>query len=235
MTGRVRSWLPVAVSVVAILVLGWMVSSSELSSQPAPIPQFDAPQESPPEESNSESSPPAPAPPAIGPAKDVSPVVGVALAGLVYTLVGTLVLGLIGFLLYRLIRSAPPELGLVDDRAASRPSPEELREALKAGLTDIDAGGDPRAAVVSCWLRLEQAAAAAGVEPLASETPTELMIRVLAAYQVNDQALAALAGAYHQARYAPHEVSEDLRATARAALTEVDSQLVAATLREVDA
>lgn len=235
MTGRVRTWLPVFLSVVAVLVLGWVVSSAELSSRSTPIPQLDFSEEPPSEEpSSQESSPPQDAP-AVGGHRGVAPVVGLALSGLMYAVVGGLLLALVGFLIYRFIRTPPAQGRLADDRAASRPSAEELREALKAGLTDIDAGGDPRRAVVSCWLRLEQAAAAAGVERLASETPTELMTRVLAAYRVNDQALTALAGAYHQARYAPHEVSEGLRETARAALAEVDSQLAAARLREVDA
>ncbi|MFF0309776.1 DUF4129 domain-containing protein [Streptosporangium sp. NPDC004379] len=101
----------------------------------------------------------------------------------------------------------------------------EIRAALRAGLADLDAGGDPRRAVIACWLRLEHAAAGAGTPRMAADTPAELVARLLAGHRVGGPALDRLAAAYRRARYAPHEVTVSLRAEARAALAEVDAEL----------
>ncbi|GGQ32592.1 DUF4129 domain-containing protein [Streptosporangium pseudovulgare] len=101
----------------------------------------------------------------------------------------------------------------------------EIRAALRAGLADLDAGGDPRRAVIACWLRLEHAAAGAGTPRMAADTPAELVARLLAGHRVGEPALNRLAAAYRRARYAPHEVTGSLRAEARAALAEVDAEL----------
>ncbi|MGV9539633.1 DUF4129 domain-containing protein, partial [Streptosporangium sandarakinum] len=77
----------------------------------------------------------------------------------------------------------------------------------------------------ACWLRLEHAAAGAGTPRLASDTPAELVARLLAGHRVGEPALNRLAAAYRLARYAPHEVTGPLRAEARAALAEVDAEL----------
>ncbi|MET8387792.1 DUF4129 domain-containing protein [Streptosporangium canum] len=119
-----------------------------------------------------------------------------------------------------------------DRPPAARPAQErppaaagEMRAALRAALTDLDAGDDPRRAVIACWLRLEHAAAGAGTPRMAADTPGDLVTRLLAAHRVSGPALGRLAAAYRQARYAPHEVAESLRGTARRALAEVDAEL----------
>ena len=83
----------------------------------------------------------------------------------------------------------------------------------------------PRRAVIACWLRLEHAAAGSGTPRLAADTTADLVARLLAVHKVGEPALGRLAGAYRQARYAPHEVDESLRDTARRALAEVDAEL----------
>jgi hypothetical protein len=102
---------------------------------------------------------------------------------------------------------------------------EEVRDAVRAGLADMDAGGDPRRAVIACWLRLERLAAAAGTARLAADTPADLVARLLARHRVSEPALGRLADAYRLARYAPAEVAGELLATARQALEDIDVQL----------
>ncbi|ACZ86826.1 DUF4129 domain-containing protein [Streptosporangium roseum] len=116
----------------------------------------------------------------------------------------------------------PPAVRPAQERPAAA---AEMRAALRAGLTDLDAGDDPRRAVIACWLRLEHAAAGAGTPRLAADTPGDLVTRLLAAHRVSGPALGRLAAAYRQARYAPHEVTGSLRGTARRALAEVDAEL----------
>jgi hypothetical protein len=98
--------------------------------------------------------------------------------------------------------------------------------AVDAGLSDLDdADTDPRRAVIACWVRLEQAAAAAGTPRQVGDTPAELVTRLLAGHAVSPGALYPLAEAYRLARYATHTVDPTMRDQARAALGQVRAEL----------
>ncbi|HEX6869635.1 MAG TPA: DUF4129 domain-containing protein [Micromonosporaceae bacterium] len=116
---------------------------------------------------------------------------------------------------------------------ASASPPQLRRQALadlvEAGLVDLDDGDeDPRRAIIACWVRLEQAAAAAGTPRDASDTSTDLVVRLLHQYAVSPAVLARLAEIYREARFAPHPVGTDMREQARAALRQVRDELLAA-------
>ncbi len=117
--------------------------------------------------------------------------------------------------------------GEIDEpRAAPVAAAEEVVAAVDAGLSDLsDTDLDPRRAVIACWVRLEQVAAAAGTPRQASDTPTDMVTRLLAAHQVDANVLAAFADIYRRARYATHAVDEQMRGQARAALERVRSAL----------
>ncbi|MBG0831393.1 DUF4129 domain-containing protein [Planomonospora sp. ID67723] len=117
--------------------------------------------------------------------------------------------------------AVPPSAG---EPEAAGPA-GEAHEAIRAGLADLDAGDDPRRAVIACWLRLERAAAEAGAARAAADTPADLVARLLAAQRVGRDALDRLASAYRRARYSPREVDGPLREAARRALAEVDAEL----------
>ncbi|MGX7676243.1 DUF4129 domain-containing protein [Plantactinospora sp. DSM 117369] len=104
---------------------------------------------------------------------------------------------------------------------------EEVVAALDAGLVDLsDTDADPRKAVIACWVRLEQAAAAAGVERRPGDTPTDLVTRLLGGGRpVSADVLAAFADVYREARYATHTVDERMRAQALAALRRLRTEL----------
>jgi hypothetical protein len=105
-------------------------------------------------------------------------------------------------------------------------SAEEVVAALDAGLIDLsDADLDPRRAVIACWLRLEQAAAAAGTPRQATDTPTDLVARLLGEHHVSADVLASFADVYREARYATHTVDERMREQARAALQRLRAEL----------
>ncbi|GLZ76406.1 hypothetical protein Afil01_12130 [Actinorhabdospora filicis] len=149
------------------------------------------------------------------------------------SLAALIIVALFAFLITLLIRGlisnvknrSIPDVVYDEQAAELAPELEEVRQAVRASLADIDEGGDPRRAVIACWLSLEKAAARAGVERLASETSTELVHRVLAAHRINPRALDRLASLYRDARYAPHDVTDSMRADARQALVELDAQL----------
>lgn len=112
---------------------------------------------------------------------------------------------------------------------AAEPSADvrhEVRAAVDEGLAELDDGdSDPRRAVIACWVRLEAAAAAAGIPRRAGETSSELVTRLLAAHRVSATVLAGLAAIYREARFATHAVDERTRDDARAALRLVRDEL----------
>jgi len=117
----------------------------------------------------------------------------------------------------------------LEHRRATQPDrelvAEQVRGAVRAGLADLDAGGDPRRAVIACWLRLERIAAAAGTAREAADTPGDLVGRLLARHRVSRAALERLADAYRLARFAPAHVGPQLVVIAREALRDLDTQL----------
>ena len=114
-------------------------------------------------------------------------------------------------------------------RAGARPearTAEDLVAALDAGLQELsDTDRDPRRAVIACWVRLEQAAAAAGTPRHAGDSPTDLVARLLAEQRVEAAVLTPFADVYRQARYATHTVDDQMRRQARAALERLRADL----------
>jgi Domain of unknown function (DUF4129) len=112
-------------------------------------------------------------------------------------------------------------------------SAQDVVAALDAGLVDLsDADSDPRRAVIACWLRLEQAAAAAGTPRQPTDTPTDLVTRLLAGHHISADVLAHFADVYREARYATHTVDERMRTQARQALQRLRAELTAGATHE---
>jgi hypothetical protein len=102
---------------------------------------------------------------------------------------------------------------------------ESVEEALAAGLAEIDLGTDPRSAIIACWVHFENAAEQVGIVKERSDTPADLMRRLLERHDLDGTALSRLSAAYLRARYSPHEVGEDDRDRARSALIDLRGQL----------
>ncbi|MBU2668813.1 DUF4129 domain-containing protein [Actinoplanes bogorensis] len=137
---------------------------------------------------------------------------------------------IVGLLIYSLIRDRRRRSGKNKRRRPNRKEPprtaEELIDALDAGLEELsDTDRDPRRAVIACWVRLEQAAAAAGTLRHPGDSPTDLVGRLLREQQVDAQVLAALLDVYRQARYATHTVDDQMRRQARSALERLRADL----------
>lgn len=104
--------------------------------------------------------------------------------------------------------------------------PAALLAALDEGLTALsDDDADPRRAVIGCWVRLTEAAQAAGVPGYPTDTAEDLVLRLLRAHQVSEPVLAELADVYRLARFTTHEVDESMREAARQALRRLRDQL----------
>jgi hypothetical protein len=115
---------------------------------------------------------------------------------------------------------------LAPKRATGSRTADELAAAIDAGLEELsDTDRDPRRAVIACWVRLEQAAAAAGTPRHPGDSPTDLVGRLLAEQQVDAGVLAALLEVYRQARYATRSVDDQMRRQAREALERLRADL----------
>ncbi len=113
--------------------------------------------------------------------------------------------------------SQPPLPAVLDD----------VTETVAAGRRRLDLG-TPRGAIIDAWLALEEGAAAAGVTPRPSETPAELVIRIIDELDADSRAAGQLSRLYRRARFSSHEIEEADRAAARVALAALESSLRAA-------
>ncbi|MEU1241525.1 DUF4129 domain-containing protein [Micromonospora parva] len=154
-------------------------------------------------------------------------------------LLGLAILAALGYLCWVLVRGAlrrttralPAQRG----RRTAEGTAREVVAALDAGLVELDdRDTDPRVAVIACWVRLEETAAAAGVPRLAGDTPTDLVSRLLQGDPeagvpaiASTDVLAEFAHVYREARYATHPVDERTRDQARAALRRLRGELTA--------
>lgn len=116
-------------------------------------------------------------------------------------------------------------------RRQPAPRPEPAAATTAALVTAVDTGlrrieeGEPRDAVIACWVLLERAAASAGTARWPTETPAELTARVLAEQWVTADVLRRLADLYREARYSGHRQEEPVREEARAALLRLQQEL----------
>ncbi len=132
---------------------------------------------------------------------------------------------LVFLLLRNSLRARKGQLTTQPEQERTLTRREEVLAAVDAGLSDLDDDRDPRRAVIACWVRLEQAAAAAGTPREPGDSPTDLVVRLLGAHQVSSPVLYRLADVYRLARYATHTVDSAMRDQARAALRQLRAEL----------
>lgn len=102
-------------------------------------------------------------------------------------------------------------------RAVASDVDEQLRLLLE---------GQPRNAIVACWHRFEVQAVEAGLSRRRWETPSEFALRLLERAEVDPAAVSSLLELYREARFSEHELDEDDRAAAAAALQMIQAQVV---------
>jgi hypothetical protein len=105
---------------------------------------------------------------------------------------------------------APPPTGIAD---RLRDAADEAALALRSAVP-----GQSRDAVISCWLRLEAAAAEAGAPRDAAATPTQFTAALLTAHHAEPAAVRDLLGLYHRARFGRMPLPDDAGDRALAAV-----------------
>jgi hypothetical protein len=219
-----------------LLAVGLLLAAAAVSAmlaspqiRPAPLHLGKPPPQVPPTDLRTDA--PSPLPPrdlATRPPRDVALPPWLQVGAQV--LCGLLAAVAIGLLLWYVLRNGLRLRERRQELAVTPPDQarEEVIAAVDAGLSDLDdADTDPRRAVIACWVRLEQAAAAAGTPRQPGDTPAELVTRLLAGHDVSAAVLYALAEVYRLARYAAHTVDAHMRDQARVALGQLRAELSA--------
>lgn len=105
----------------------------------------------------------------------------------------------------------------------------ELEALLDASGEDVRyralTEGDPRNAIVACWVALEDAVHRSGVDLDPAQTASELTGSVLARWQVDPTAIRSLSAAYREARFSRHPITEEQRRAAVDALEKIHHDL----------
>jgi hypothetical protein len=220
-----RSWWPLLVVAVLLVLAGGAaaVATPQLTRVPVPGRAADEPEGV---YDGPTPSAPEPSPAQGGPA--ARPVIPDWALNVLGGLLIALIAGGLAFAIWLMARGrVRSRAGQIEELVTtSRPAAEQVVAAVDAGLSDLsDTDLDPRRAVIACWLRLEQVAAAAGTPRQAADTPADLVTRLLAAHHVDPAVLAGFAEIYRRARYATHTVDEQMRGQARTALERVRSEL----------
>jgi Domain of unknown function (DUF4129) len=102
-----------------------------------------------------------------------------------------------------------------------------LASALAAASDALTAGGEPRAAIIACYLAMERGFADAGSAPAAADTPAEVLTRATDAGLVRSGSAEALAGLFRRARYSSQPMTSADSAAAGTALARMRADLSA--------
>lgn len=208
-------------AVLITLVLLWGTSPGQpLFRFPSElIPDFDPPTPTP------EPSTFAPTPTGTPTAELQPPGSGLGLSFLrwiFYALLAGVAILLLGGLTRLLSRRQEP---------AAEPDEEELRALLEATSEqrreNIRVIGEPRNAVVACWIALEDAVERTGLTRDPAKTSTEFTAAVLERWDVPPPVIQRLASAFRAARFSEHPVSESQRDDAITALERINAVLTA--------
>ena len=108
------------------------------------------------------------------------------------------------------------------------PDADRARDVLARSRDDQERAleqGEPAEGIIACWVAPERAAEDAGIPRLASETPTEFVVRLLHGLDVDPRPVAALAWLYHEARFSSHRMGPEARDRARASLAAIHADL----------
>lgn len=112
---------------------------------------------------------------------------------------------------------------------------EVLSDVLEETLDDLRAEPDPRRAVIAAYARMERSLAAHGIARRRFEAPHEYLHRVLSEVSGGRLAATRLTALFERARFSPHEVDENMKASAIEAIESLQADLAAAELEEAAA
>jgi hypothetical protein len=111
-------------------------------------------------------------------------------------------------------------------RDRARRARQDLLDSLAAGRDALTAGGEPREAIIACYVAMEHGFAAAGSAPTAADTPAEVLTRATDAGIVRSGSAALLTGLFRRARYSRQPMTSADSDAAAAALDQMRADLL---------
>ncbi|HEY7360683.1 MAG TPA: DUF4129 domain-containing protein, partial [Streptosporangiaceae bacterium] len=106
---------------------------------------------------------------------------------------------------------------------AAAPSP--LADAVAAGTAALGATAGTRDAIIACYAAMEASLATAGSPRRDADTPEELLDRAEGDGIIRTPAARRLTALFREARFSPHELADDQRQAALAALGDIADDL----------
>ncbi len=106
--------------------------------------------------------------------------------------------------------------------------PEDLREAVESGRSALRTLDDARAAIIACYVAMENSLAERGAARAVADTPDELLARARSSGLVRGTAAARLTALFYEARFSSHPLDRSQRDAAEQALDELAAALAEA-------
>ena len=104
-------------------------------------------------------------------------------------------------------------------------TPAELARAVGSGRVALSELDDARAAIIACYVAMEDSLAEAGAARAAAETPDELLDRAVAGGMVNAAPAGRLSALFYEARFSTHPMPPSRRDDAEQALADMAASL----------
>ncbi|UUZ58173.1 DUF4129 domain-containing protein [Nocardioides sp. B-3] len=117
----------------------------------------------------------------------------------------------------------------VDFETLAAGDPQRVRRVMASDADEqlrLLLEGHPRNAIVACWHRFELQAVEAGLARHPRETSSEFALRLLDRADVDPRAVSRLLELYREARFSEHDLDEDDRDAAAAALRQIRAHVV---------
>ena len=159
------------------------------------------------------------------PAGSHGPVLHISLQVILYVLVIALLLAGLALSVWWARRLRLPARAEADGFIAEDSG--ELREAVESGRSALRTVDDARAAIIACYLAMENCLAERGAARGIADTPDELLARATETGLVHGTAAARLTALFYEARFSRHPVDRGQRAAAERALDELAAALAA--------
>ncbi len=145
------------------------------------------------------------------------------LTALLYTLLIALLLAGIAISIWYARRLRPAIKPRADDFIAE--DSENLRDAVESGRSALRTLDDARAAIIACYVAMENSLAERGAARAAADTPDELLARATETGITRGTAAARLTALFYEARFSSHPLDRSQRDAAAHALDELAAAL----------
>jgi hypothetical protein len=168
----------------------------------------------------------APTPPPVRlrlPKTSLSPSSNFPIAEVIYGLVAALLVAAIVALSVKALRQR--RLGLPELEPPAEEYGDTLQEAVLGGQRALRELDDARAAIIACYVAMEESLARAGTSRSLADTPDELLAKAAGQLLISAGAASRLTSLFYEARFSSHPLGNSQKEAAERALAELASDL----------